>query len=182
MPDDDWVRWIAAPVLAVASTASYAAQYLTVEQAQQLMFGASARFERRDLELDPQIVREIERRSGVRVRVREQPLWQVSREGERAGYFIVDEVIGKHELITYALALAIDGRVRQIEILSYRENYGYEIRNAAWRAQFTGKSAADALLLDRDIKNISGATLSCRHVTEGVRRLLVTYELLLRES
>ena len=49
MPDDDWVRWIAAPVLAVASTASYAAQYLTVEQAQQLMFGASARFERRDL-------------------------------------------------------------------------------------------------------------------------------------
>ncbi len=30
--------------------------------------------------------------------------------------------------------------------------------------------------LDADIRNISGATLSCRHVTEGVHRLLMVYE------
>jgi len=29
--------------------------------------------------------------------------------------------------------------------------------------------------LDADIHNISGATLSCRHVTDGVRRLLSLY-------
>jgi hypothetical protein len=96
------------------------------------------------------------------------------------GYFIVDEVVGKHEFITYALALADNGAVRQIEILDYRENYGFEVRSPAWRAQFVGKTSADPFSLDADIRNISGATLSCRHLTEGVRRLLATHEYLRR--
>ena len=52
----------------------------------------------------------------------------------------------------------------------YRETYGYEIRNDKWRAQFVGKNANSKLKLDDDIKNISGATLSCRHITDGVKR------------
>ena len=31
----------------------------------------------------------------------------------------------------------------------------------------------------RTLSNISGATLSCRHVTDGVKRLLATYALVL---
>jgi hypothetical protein len=49
------------------------------------------------------------------------------------------------------------------------------VRLAGWRNQFAGKTAADAVALDRDIRNISGATLSCRHLTEGVHRLLQLY-------
>jgi Na+-transporting NADH:ubiquinone oxidoreductase subunit NqrC len=92
---------------------------------------------------------------------------------------MVDRVIGKHEFITYALALGPDGTVRGIEILEYRETYGGEIRNPNWRRQFVGKKPGSALRLDGDIRNISGATLSSRHVTDGVRRLLVTYQMLL---
>jgi hypothetical protein len=114
------------------------------------------------------------------VRLTQQPFWEVRRDGALAGFLVVDEVIGKHELITYAVALDVDGRVRQIEILDYRENYGYEIRNAAWRRQFIGKGAGDPVKLDADIKNISGATLSCRHVAEGVRRVLASFEVLVR--
>ena len=49
-----------------------------------------------------------------------------------------------------------------------------------WRNQFVHKSAADPLKLDQDIRNISGATLSSRHVTEGVRRLMAIHALLPR--
>jgi Na+-transporting NADH:ubiquinone oxidoreductase subunit NqrC len=70
--------------------------------------------------------------------------------------------------------------VRGIEILEYRESYGHEIRNDAWRRQFAGKSAADPLRLEQDIRNISGATLSCRHVTDGVRRLLALHDIALK--
>jgi len=35
------------------------------------------------------------------------------------------------------------------------------------------------LALGRQIRNISGASLSCRHVTDGVRRLLSTYAIVL---
>ena len=179
---DDWVRFVAAPVAVFAVASAHATQYITVEQAQKLMFGSEAQFARRDLKLDKDAAGEIEKASGIKVRVSDVPLWEVSEGGKPAGFFIVDEVIGKHELITYAVALDADGKVRQIEILDYREAYGYQIRNPRWRAQFAGKTLADPVKLETDIQNISGATLSCRHVTEGVKRILATYERVLRKS
>ena len=108
----------------------------------------------------------------------EQQVWRVSG----GGWFIVDEVVGKHEFITYAVGLNANGSVKQIEVMDYRETYGGEIRNENWRAQFVGKTSQSPLKLDRDIKNISGATLSCRHVTDGVKRLLAFYEIALKRS
>lgn len=151
-----WTAFIAAP-LVFSIPAAHATVYLTVEQAQQALFPGGT-FAPADL--------------GRRERV-----WRVSP----GGWFIVDQVLGKHELITYALGIDAQGRARGIEILEYRESHGGEVRDAAWRAQFAGKSAADPLQLDRDIRNISGATLSCRHVTDGVKRLLKLYESELRQ-
>jgi len=112
----------------------------------------------------------------VNVRLREVKAWRV----DGGGWFLVDEVVGKHEFITYAVGLTAEGRVKQIEIMDYRESYGYEIRNPLWRSQFVSKSADDPLKLDNDIRNISGATLSCRHIADGVKRLLATYETVLK--
>jgi Na+-translocating ferredoxin:NAD+ oxidoreductase RnfG subunit len=94
-----------------------------------------------------------------------------------AGYFYVDEVVGKHDLITYAVALTNDGAVRQVEILEYREAYGGEVKAESWRRQFTGRTHNDPVQIGRDIQNISGATLSCQHVTDGIRRLLAIHAL-----
>jgi hypothetical protein len=170
------VKWLLAPTAAfVVVHNAWAIQYLTVEQAQQLMFpGAS--FDPSFVKITDEQKKRIESRTGVNVRLREQRVWRVST----GGYFIVDEVVGKHEFITYAIGLAADGSVRQIEIMDYRESYGYEIRNPEWRGQFVGKRAGDKFKLDDDIKNISGATLSCRHITDGVKRVLALYEVALK--
>ena len=69
------------------------------------------------------------------MRNREEKVWKV----EGGGWLIVDEVLGKHEFITYALGLNADGSVKQIEIMDYRETYGYQVRDAEWRAQFVGQ-------------------------------------------
>jgi Na+-translocating ferredoxin:NAD+ oxidoreductase RnfG subunit len=79
-----------------------------------------------------------------------------------------------------AVGLNADGSVKQIEVLDYRETYGYEIRNAEWRAQFVGKTSQSKLKLDDDIANVSGATLSCRHITDGVKRLLAFHDVALK--
>lgn len=128
------------------------------------------------IELTKEQRRPIEDRSRVKVRDRTLRAWRA----EGRGWFIVDEVLGKHELITYAIGLSNDGRVLGLEIMEYRESYGHEVRDAAWRKQFVGKSAGDALKLDADIRNISGATLSARHIADGVRRLLATYQSVLK--
>lgn len=162
-----------APAAVVAP--AHASVYLSVAQAQQVLF-PGGKFVDATVTLTEAQARDIAERSGVRTRSREQRVWRV----ESAGWFILDAVVGKHELITYALALDAGGKVRGIEILEYRESYGHEIRSGAWRRQFAGKSTADPLRLDQDIRNISGATLSCRHVIDGVRRLLALHDIALK--
>ena len=163
------------PAVLAASTSGYAVTYLTVSQAQAALFpGVALAPVKRPLTANEASA--IEKSSGGRVRQRELRLWRAPD----GGWFIVDEVFGKHEFITYAVALTAAGAVRQIEIMDYRESYGHEVRNEKWRAQFAGKTAAAPLKLDQDIKNISGATLSCRHITDGVKRLLATHALVLK--
>jgi Na+-translocating ferredoxin:NAD+ oxidoreductase RnfG subunit len=99
------------------------------------------------------------------------------RDGATLGYVVVDDVIGKFELITYAVGIGSDGVIRQVEVLSYRESHGYEIRLPAWRQQFVGKGSAAPLRVGDDIANISGATLSCSHVTDGVKRIVTMIDL-----
>lgn len=92
------------------------------------------------------------------------------------GHVVADGVIGKFELIDYAVAVAGDGRIRSVDVLNYRESHGYEIKLPAWRKQFVGKGASAPLRVGDDIANISGATLSCGHVTDGVRHLVALLE------
>jgi len=97
-----------------------------------------------------------------------------ARQGEQLlGRVLVDAVIGKFEQIDYAVALGPDNRVVAIDVLAYRESHGGEVRLPAWRNQFVGKGATDPIKLGADIANISGATLSCTHLTEGIHRLVV---------
>ena len=170
-----WHRFVLLPAAAcVVSVPASAAVYLTVEQAQALMF-PNARFAPDFRTLTDAQAAAIEKDSGVNVRNRGLQVWRVST----GGWFIADDVVGKHEFITFALGLDPTGAVKDIEILEYRESYGSEVRQPEWRAQFTGKRQGAKLKLDDDIKNISGATLSSKHITDGIKRLLSTYAIVL---
>ena len=170
-----------AAVAAIAPAPAGATVYLTIPAAQQALF-PGAQFAEHPLALSDGQRKAIARAAGAASYDKVQRVWEARSGDRRVGWFIVDRVIGKHDFITYAVALAPDGTVRGVEILDYRETYGGEIRNPNWRRQFVGKRPGSALRLDQDIKNISGATLSSRHVTDGVRRLLVTYQMLLAHA
>ena len=170
------------PVALVAPIAAYATDYLTIAQAQQILFPEGDRFVDAAIELNADQRKAIEQRSDVRQRWTKQAIWRVEKAGQLIGWFIVDEVVGKHEFITYAAGLTPDGRVRGIEILTYRETHGYQVRNAEWRQQFVGKTLAAPFKLDEDIANISGATLSCRNVMNGVKRLLALQQVVLGQA
>jgi Na+-translocating ferredoxin:NAD+ oxidoreductase RnfG subunit len=168
--------FIALPISALVAPSAFAVQYLTVEQAQKAIFPGKS-FTAAPVKLTAVQRKAIGQASGARVLHDEQQVWHVSG----GGWFVVDEVVGKHEFITYAVGLNSDGSVKQIEVMDYRETYGGEIRNEKWRAQFVGKTSRSTLKLDSDIKNISGATLSCRHITDGVKRVLAFYEVVLKK-
>ena len=149
-----WVRYTlpAAALVAVASPA-YAVQYLSIEEAQKQAFPSATHF----------------------TEVQAGRVWKAEAGGKVAGFFVFDRVVGKHLFIDYAVALTPAGAVHKVEILQYRESYGGEIRSPSWLAQFVGKTSGSALKINGDIRNISGATLSSTHLTEGVKRILTAY-------
>ena len=169
--------WRILPLAALAVTPAYAAEYMTVEAAQRAAFPDATAFVPVPVTVNADgraLLAEVARPPGAR----DPRVWRATSDGKLLGTFFADAVIGKQEYISYALALDASGRVLRLEVLEYRETHGWEIRNERWRAQFAGKSAADPVEVSRDIANISGATLSCRHVTDGVRRLLALHALL----
>ena len=166
---------------ALAPASAFAVDYLSADQAQKLMFPEADRFEARDLALTPAQLQQLEA-AGVKPRSARWSLRAAQRGTATLGYVVVDEVLGKFELITYAVGLGSDGSVKQVEILSYRESHGHEIRLPAWRRQFVGKTAAAPVKVGEDIANISGATLSCTHVTDGVRRVVAVLDLARRQG
>jgi len=101
---------------------------------------------------------------------------------ETGGWFLVDQVVGKHEMIDMAIALTNDGKIKGLRVMRYVESYGDEVKHPKWLAQFIGRDNSEHLKLDKQIDNISGATLSCRHITDGVNRWTHTWDQILRHK
>ena len=153
----------------------YAKTYLTVEQARQVLF-QDISMQKIEVILTKEQMKSIRKASKTRVRNKELNVYK-TKDGD---WFIVDQVIGKHENIDIAVALNNKGKVLGVEVLTYRETYGGQVRNKKWLVQFLGRGHEEILKLDKQIKNISGATLSCRHITDGVNRLTHTWDQILR--
>ena len=100
-------------------------------------------------------------------------VYRVSRGGALLGFAQVRNVKGKDQPITYLVAIDSASALKDIDILVYREPRGGEVAYDSWRKQFRGKTAAAPLQVGKDIKNISGATISSNSVTRGVKQTLV---------
>ncbi|MGJ7916295.1 FMN-binding protein [Massilia sp. LXY-6] len=168
------MRYVSLTLLtACAVTApAFATQYLSPEQAQKLMFPEADAFRAQPLSLETAQMHQVEQLAGLPARSAQWRVVGAYKGDTLLGYMVFDDVIGKFELISYAVGVNPDASIRQVEILTYRESHGSEIRLPAWRRQFVGKSARSGeLRIGAGISNISGATLSCTHVTDGVRRI-----------
>jgi len=167
-------------VIALCSTASvvtYAKNYATIEQAQVNMFPGIA-LTQKTFPVTESEQKLLHNASSISLPFKGDRIWKAAN----GGWFVVDEIVGKHDMITYAVGIDPEGKVLQIAILEYRESYGYEVAAESWRKQFVGKTSASPIKLGTDIQNISGATLSSKHLTDGVRRVLTFYDAVLKNS
>lgn len=170
-----WSVLLSIPVLAVPATPAIANVYLSTDQAQRALFPAATAFTPAGVTLSGAQLAQIKKLSGTPQRTATPAIWKVSQSGRFMGWVLIDQVIGKHEFITYATGISVDGSVTGVEIMRYLESYGGEVANPKWRGKFRGKMLADKFRLNVDIPNISGATLSSRNVTDGVKRLLAIH-------
>jgi hypothetical protein len=164
---------VPAAIVAAAAAPAQAKVYMDVAGAQALLF-PGATFEEKHVTLNQFQFNAIIKDSNVNVYSRNVKAWKAST----GGWFILDQVRGKDDWISYAIAISPEGEVKAVEILECLENYD-GIMHPNWRAQFYGKKHGSTF---DDISIISGSTLSSGQMAGGVKRILSTYELILNEN
>ena len=158
------------------ATVTVAADYLSADAAQKAIFPEADAF----IPVIPVLT--LAQKETIAALAGPQPphgslyVWNAMRGTTTLGQVFFDEVVGRSDLISYAIGIDAAGTLRTIEIRSYRESHGGEVRNVAWRKQFAHRESLDQLNFQTDIKNISGATLSSEHVTQGVRWLMALWQ------
>lgn len=97
---------------------------------------------------------------------------QVYRNNTLIGYALVINEYGKYRPITMMVGVDPEFNIEGVRILVYRENRGGEVQRKRFLYQYRNKSSKDPIRINRDIINVSGATISVRGVNAGVRKAL----------
>lgn len=94
------------------------------------------------------------------------------------GVVIGHAYLDTHQVRTLPETLMIvvrpDGAIGRVEVVVFREPVEYMPREG-WYRQYDGEELDDGLSLKRDIRPVTGATLTARATTEAVRRVLAIH-------
>ncbi len=142
------------------------------------LYGKGASVQDIRISLTAEDVAKLNEANGVKHPWADVHAYLVEKEGKSAGTILVDNVKGKARPITYAVAFDGKHGILALEILKYRESHGGEVQSETFRRQFEGKKHGDPISIGRDIRNISGATISSRSVTSGAHALATLYHFL----
>jgi hypothetical protein len=152
---------------------SMAEVYMSEEEAVKTMLPKSERIRKELVRLTGEQKSHIEERIGWKFPEESFEVY-IGETGTRVdGYAVVQNTIGKHKPMTYMVGVDGRGRVSDIELLIFRESRGSEIRQKRFNTQYEGKTVLDPVRINKDIINISGATMSVRSMSAGIKRVLV---------
>jgi hypothetical protein len=152
---------------------SMAEVFLTEEEAVKLMFPKSERVRKELLTVPMEKKAVIENRIGWKFPEESFEVYVGESGAHVDGYALVQNTIGKHKPMTYMVGVDAQGLVSNVELLVFREARGSEVRTKRFNVQYEGKSVLDPVRINKDIINISGATMSVRSMTAGIKRVLV---------
>ncbi len=147
--------------------------YFTEDEAAQIMFPSSETIQHATLSLTPDEKSRVETIIGWKFPETSFHVYIGETQGDIDGYAVVQNTIGKHRPITYMVAVNSEGEVTNFEVLIYREARGNEIATKRFNYQYQGKTIEDPVRINRDIINITGATMSVRSASAGVKRAMV---------
>jgi len=163
--------WLGAGVAVVAPSAVLAdTVYLKESDAPRELFPEATTWEPMALELTPAELARLSKSLGAEVKQRRYRCLALWRGEVAVGWILVFDVQAQTTAISFAVGVAHDETLRDVQVMVYREPRGAEIRDRRFRRQFFGKRLTDALRLGDDVQAVSGATISSRSATYAARK------------
>jgi hypothetical protein len=152
---------------------NHAEVFMTEEEAVKIMFPKSERIRKTVIRLSQEKKDAIEQRIGWKFPEESFDV-HIGETGDKIdGYAMVHNTIGKHKHMTYMVGVDTKGACTDVELLVFREARGSDVGRKRFNAQYEGKTVSDPIRINKDIINISGATMSVRSINAGVKRVLV---------
>jgi hypothetical protein len=165
--DSDLKRFLTDQEMTIAEA------FMSEEEGVKIMLPKSEHIRKDVIKLSPEKKAHIEERIGWKFPEQSFEVYIGETGTQIDGYALVQNTIGKHKPMTYMVGIDNKGQVSDVELLVFRESRGSEIRQKRFNAQYEGKTVNDPVRINKDIINISGATMSVRSMSAGIKRVLV---------
>lgn len=172
------LTWVS---LCVPGGGAHAKVFHSRSEAVALAFPDADRIEEQTLVLDDAQLARVERRARAKVDTRIVRVHSGYKGDQLLGYALLD----LHQVRTlpeaFLIVLTPEGVVRSLRVVAFHEPLEY-MPGGRWYEQFAGKSGEDPLRVGADVHGIVGATLSARATTEGVRRALALFHVVIEPA
>lgn len=146
--------------------------YLTEEQALALVLSECDEIVTDEFIMTPEEKRGLEKQLARRLYEDGFRVYIGKSEGVIQGYAIITEEVGKFHPFTFIVGVKPNGKINNVAVLVYRESRGGDVARKRFLYQFIGKSIKNPIRLNKDIINITGATMSVQCMCAGVRKVL----------
>ena len=183
-----WGRGVSLPaVLAVLAAAmltrhSRAEVFYARDEALALAFPDDTAVESKTAFLTAAQVAAVKERAGLES---DSPLFHYyvgRREGAVVGYAVIETHVVRTLPETLLIVLTPDGVVERVTLLAFYEPREY-MPSTRWLAQFNGRKGRDGgWRVGHDVHGITGATLTANAASQAMRKILVLYELVMRQT
>ncbi len=169
--------------LTVGAEEEYVEQmFLNKKQALQLAFPGVKKVKKKKVWLSDTQRAAIQKILGDQIKYEERRVtyyFGLNETGRPIGAMVIGNEIGRSYPITFMVVINIDGTVKDVEIMVYREPHGWEVRFESFMSQFFGRGASDPF---DNINNITGATLSVRSMTKGVKKAVAEFQVIYKDK
>ena len=152
-----------------------AKSYRTQPEALQTVFPSPFRVERKTLFLTQSQIEQIEQKARVRVDSSIVSYYVARNASGISGIAFFDRRIVRTMPVTYMVVVNPSGTVGYVDILSFEEPEDY-LPPARWLALYQNGKLDTNLAIGHGIPRITGASLSSQAMNDGIRLILATYQ------
>jgi len=170
-------------VVALPSSATFieAQVFYSKAEALQVAFPQADRVETQTFFLTPQQVEQVEALALTSVDSKLATFHVGHTADAVQGYAFIETHIVRTFPETFLMVVSPDGTLQKLLVLAFYEPLDY-LPSDLWLEQFDQKRLTPSLRLRRDIHGIMGSTLTAQAATQGVRKVLALFQVLIQEK
>jgi hypothetical protein len=146
----------------------------------EVAFGAGAEITAETKKISPEQKIEIEERAQTKLTSSFVYYYEGRQSGELLGYAVIDSRVMRTNLAVFMVVLSTEFVVQKVVLLAFHEPSEYQPTDT-WLKLLEGSKPMQDLVPGQGLPPIAGSTLTVNGLSDGVRAVRASFEVLLKE-